>query len=309
MRVREAAVAAPSATARSCAGIAEREEQADGDRLGVERAAASRGRAARSSPSGPTRPRDAEAALERDERLAGARRRAGRGARASCRRRCSRCSNPAVATNAVRAPLPLEQRVRGDVVPCANRSTRRRPTAARRGDDRLLLARRRRHLRGAQRAVVEQDGVRERAADVDAEKGQLRQLDQGEQRVRDMRRVQLALVQVADRARIAGHLLVRPAFARREHHHARGRAPADDLPSRGRRRRARASRCPSARGRARVAPRARSPRPRRPLCRARPCARRRRASRRRSRRRAGRRPRAAPRPPRHPGIIPTPSER
>ena len=148
--------------------VAEREEQADRDRLRVERPGASRGRAARERRPGPIRSRRRGSA--RAARAArGAARRAGRGARGPggaggggarspssrrtpCARRC-RSSSAFVAT----------------VVPWVNRSTSLARRRRRRGEHRLLLARRGRHLRRPQAAAVEQHGVGEGAADIDPE--------------------------------------------------------------------------------------------------------------------------------------------
>ena len=64
---------------------------------------------------------------------------------------------------------PLEQRVRRDRRPVRESLELVRADGLRGGEHRLLLPARRRHLRRPQLVAVEQDGVGERAADVDAE--------------------------------------------------------------------------------------------------------------------------------------------
>ena len=66
---------------------------------------------------------------------------------------------------------PLQQRVRRDRRPVREALELARPDRLGGGEHRLLLIPRRRHLRRPQLAVLEEDGVGERAADVDAQDG------------------------------------------------------------------------------------------------------------------------------------------
>ena len=149
-------------------GVAEREEEADGDRLGVERRQGAQVERLELAVRRHT-PGNSHAALERHERgrVLGTRPVEVRTVLPSemeemleARRRDERRpSTP-----------PLEKRVRGDRRPvgeavdvfCADL-----PGGREHG---LLLAARRRHLRRRDLPVRDQDGVRERPADVDSER-------------------------------------------------------------------------------------------------------------------------------------------
>ena len=103
------------------ARVAEREEQADGDRLRVD--CGQRVEVERPQHAVRPDPLVARRSSARAGRAArDGRRRAGRGAPASWRRRWSRCSKPAVATKAVRAPLRSSSAFVATVVPCVKRS-------------------------------------------------------------------------------------------------------------------------------------------------------------------------------------------
>ena len=98
-----------------------------------------------------------------------ARRTAGRGARASAGAGAGGARSPAFATNAVRAPRRSSSAFVATVVPCAKRSTPAAPTAraAASTDSSCRAAVGTFAVRT--RPAVEQDGVGERPADVDAE--------------------------------------------------------------------------------------------------------------------------------------------
>ena len=160
-----------SATARSCVGVAEGEA---GGRPPPPRRRASRERVEvellDDARPGPIRSRTPYAALERDERLRMLRRRAGRGARGPGAGGAGRARSPRSSTNAVARALALEQRVRRDRRPVREAVERlAAPTARAAATTDSSCARSGRDLRGPELAVVEQHGVRERAADVDAE--------------------------------------------------------------------------------------------------------------------------------------------
>jgi hypothetical protein len=77
--------------------------------------------------------------------------------------------------SARRAP-PLEQGIRRDRGPVREALELAGTHGCRRLEHRVLLIPRRRHLRRPQPAVLEQDGIRERAAHVDPEDGHGRNL-------------------------------------------------------------------------------------------------------------------------------------
>ena len=172
------------------ARVAEREEEADGDRLGVD--LAQRLEIERPEHSFRTDPLgDAEAALQRHQRLGMVRHRAGRDALASAGGDGGGARIPRFATKAVRAPLRSSSAFVATVVPCVKRSTSLGADRAGRGEHGLLLARRGRHLRRRDPALVDEDGVRESAAYVDAENAHLANV-RGAKRVRrDMTELKL----------------------------------------------------------------------------------------------------------------------
>ena len=85
------------------------------------------------------------------------------------RRRCSRCSKPDIPDERRARTASFEQRVRRDGRPVHEPLDAAGADRTRRLEHRLLLAHRARHLRGAQPAAVEENGVRERPAHVDAQ--------------------------------------------------------------------------------------------------------------------------------------------
>ena len=121
-----------------------------------------------SSPSGPEPAAHAVAALQRNQRL---RMRLAEPVqmRARLPPQVQQMLEALVADERGAGAAPLEQRVRRDRRPVREPLDVLRPDRAHRGEDGLLLPRRRRHLRRPHAAAVEQHGVRERPADVDAE--------------------------------------------------------------------------------------------------------------------------------------------
>jgi hypothetical protein len=152
--------------------VAKREEQADGHRLGVElRQRVELQLAQHTVRADPLR--DAHAALERHER----RRMVGAQAiqlRAVLPAQVQQVLEPPGRDERGARPAPLEERVGRDRRPVREALELAGADRTRRRNHGFLLARRRRHLRGDEPARVEEDGVRERAAHVDAEEGQLR---------------------------------------------------------------------------------------------------------------------------------------
>jgi hypothetical protein len=150
------------------AGVAEREEQADRHRLGVADVR-KRGEVERLQLAvGAEAAADAVAALERDERL---RMRLAQAIqmRTHLPAQVQQVLEALVAEVRGARAAPLEQRVRRHRRPVREPLDILRADGAHRREDGLLLPRRRRHLRGPHAAAVEQHGVRERPADVDAE--------------------------------------------------------------------------------------------------------------------------------------------
>ena len=151
--------------------IAEREEQADRNRLGVADVRQRREIERLQLAVGPEPPAHAVAALERDERL-----RMLLAEPVQMRPRLppevQQVLEPGVADVRGACAAPLEQRIRRDGRPVREPRDRRvRPDRAHRGEHRLLLMLRRRHLRRPHAAAVQQHGIRERPTDVDAEDG------------------------------------------------------------------------------------------------------------------------------------------
>ena len=149
------------------ARVPEREEQADGDRLGVE--FGQRGQIeGGDDPFGPDPFGDAVTALERHERL-----RLGLAEPVEVRTRLppqvEDVLEPGGADEGGARTLPLQQGVRRHGRPVGEPLDLVCSDRARGGEHRLLLTRRRRHLCRRQAPVRDENGVGEGAADVDAE--------------------------------------------------------------------------------------------------------------------------------------------
>ena len=152
--------------------VPESEEQADGDRLGVdvgERLERERG----DDPVGPDPLAHADAALERDERLRLVDLEAVEMS-AVLAAQIEEVLEPLGRHERGARALPLEQGVRGHgravgepLDPRVTRGLQHEPGGL---DDGLLLRGVGRHFRGVEQSVGEQHGVRERPADVDAER-------------------------------------------------------------------------------------------------------------------------------------------
>ena len=156
-------------------GVAEGEEQADGDRLGVAEVGQRAELERRELAVRPDPPAHAERALERHERLR----------MPGAEPVEVRAILPAQVEHVLEAlgrherrprAAPLQQRVGRDRRPVREALELAGADRRRRGEHRLLLVPRRRHLRRAQLAVLEQDGVGEGAAHVDAQDGHGRNL-------------------------------------------------------------------------------------------------------------------------------------
>ena len=149
--------------------MAEREEEADGDRLGVEL-----GERAEIEPLelavGRHAPVDADAPVERDERRGMLRARPVE-VRARLAAEVEQMLEAGSRHERRASASPLEQRVGGDRRPVREALDALAANGRGRREHRRLLVPRRRHLRGAHAAVLDEDGVRERAADVDAQEG------------------------------------------------------------------------------------------------------------------------------------------
>ena len=148
--------------------VAEREEERDGDRLGIDvgqRVEVEGNELAR----GPGSSSDADAALERNER---GRMLDARAVQVSPRLP-SQVEDVLEALvrdeRSARAP-PLEQGVRGDRRPVREALHAFGTRGLGRRDDGLVLARARRHLRHPYAPVGQEDGVGERPADVDSQR-------------------------------------------------------------------------------------------------------------------------------------------
>ena len=162
--------------------VLEGEEQADGDRLGVE--LRQRGQIeGGDDPFGPDPLGDAVTALERDERL-------GLGVaepvemRARLPAQVEDMLEPGRADEGGARTLPLQQGVRRHRRPVGEPLDLVGSDRTRRGEHRLLLARRRRHLCRRQATVRDENGVGEGAADVDAEQPHRSSLGEPEARLR-----------------------------------------------------------------------------------------------------------------------------
>ncbi len=151
-------------------GVAEGEEQADGDRLGIAQVGQRvelerRELAVRADPAA-----NAERALERHERV-------GMPGAEPVEVRAILAAEMEYVLEAVgrheRRPraAPLQQRVRRDRRPVREPLELAGADRGRRGEHRLLLVAGRRHLRRPQLVAIEQDGVGEGAAHVDAQDG------------------------------------------------------------------------------------------------------------------------------------------
>ena len=147
--------------------VAEREEQAHGDRLRIDL----RQRLEIERPQNALRPDplvDAEAALERHERL---RMVVAEPVEMSARlpTQVEQVLEPGGRDERRLRALALEERVRRDGRPVREALQVARADGSSGREHRLLLARRGRHLGRRDAAILDEDGVRERAADVDAE--------------------------------------------------------------------------------------------------------------------------------------------
>ncbi len=152
--------------------VAEREEEAHGDRLRLAERGQRREVERLELAVRPDPPADAVTPLERDERL-GVRRARPVEVRARLPAQVQQVLEALVRDERRPRAAPLEQRVRRDGRPVGEAidGAGVRPDRAGRGENGVLLPPRRRHLRRPQPPVLEQYGVRERPADVDSEDG------------------------------------------------------------------------------------------------------------------------------------------
>ena len=156
------------------ARVTEREEEADGDGLGLDLAQGLEVERAkhplRTDPLG-----DSEAALQRHQRL-GVVLAEPIEMRSRLPAEVEEVLEPLCRDEGRPRALALEQRVRGDGRPVREALEVAGADRAGRGEHGLLLARGGRHLRGRDPALVDEDGVSEGAADIDAENAHVRKL-------------------------------------------------------------------------------------------------------------------------------------